>query len=201
MKGRAARIDFRGAIEHRHEADDLIPKPGEAALVHRGVDRSLVMACPDGCGEPLTINLDRRSGPAWRFYRDAAAISMYPSVWRTTGCKSHFGPLGLAFRPSWHHRRAQPVPAARQSPGDRTRRHPAALRLQRLSKRGCLERHRRPRHGRHLAQQVATRPGRARCRRGHGFAETQRRLCLGAIQPCTARQAGRHLLRDRGTWR
>ena len=90
MKGRAARIDFRGAIEHRHEADDVVAKPGEAALVHRGVDRSLVMACPDGCGETLTINLDRRSGPAWRYYRDAAAISMYPSVWRTTGCKSHF---------------------------------------------------------------------------------------------------------------
>ena len=90
MKRRAARIEFRGATEHRHEADDLVAKPGEAALVHRGVDRSLVIACPDGCGEMLTINLDRRSGPAWRFYQDDAAISMYPSVWRTTGCKSHF---------------------------------------------------------------------------------------------------------------
>lgn len=90
MKRRAARIDFRGVIEHRHEADDLVARPGEVALVHRGVDRSLVVACPDGCGELLTINLDRRSGPAWRFYQDAAAISLYPSVWRTTGCKSHF---------------------------------------------------------------------------------------------------------------
>jgi hypothetical protein len=90
MKRRAARIHFRGVVEHRHEADDLVAKPGEAALVHRGVDRSLVMACPDGCGEMLTVNLDRRSGPAWRLYHDAAVVSMYPSVWRTTGCKSHF---------------------------------------------------------------------------------------------------------------
>lgn len=90
MKRRVARIDFRGVIEHRHEADDLVATPGEVALVHRGVDRSLVVACPDGCGEMLTINLDRRSGPAWRFYQDSAAISLYPSVWRTTGCKSHF---------------------------------------------------------------------------------------------------------------
>jgi len=90
MKRRAARIDFRGVVEHRHEADDRVAEPGEAALVHRSVDRSLVMACPDGCGEILTVNLDRRTGLAWRLYRDAGAISMYPSVWRTTGCKSHF---------------------------------------------------------------------------------------------------------------
>lgn len=90
MKRRAARINLRGVVEHRHEADDLVAQPGEAALVHRGVDRSLVVTCPDGCGETLTVNLDRRSGPAWRFYRDDDAISVYPSVWRTTGCKSHF---------------------------------------------------------------------------------------------------------------
>ena len=38
----------------------------------------------------LTINLDRRIGPAWRFYQDATTINMNPAVWRTTGCKSHF---------------------------------------------------------------------------------------------------------------
>lgn len=50
---------FSRHYEHRHEADELIAEPGEAALVHRGVDRSLVMACPNVCGEMLTINLDR----------------------------------------------------------------------------------------------------------------------------------------------
>ncbi len=90
MNRRAARIHFQGVVEHRHEADDLVARAGEAALVHRGVDRSLAIACPDGCGEMLTVNLDRRSGPAWRFYRDASTISVFPSVWRTTGCKSHF---------------------------------------------------------------------------------------------------------------
>lgn len=90
MNRRAARVIFRGVVEHRHEADGLAVRAGEAVLIHRGVDRSLALACPDGCGEMLTVNLDRRSGPAWRFYRDADRISVYPSVWRTTGCKSHF---------------------------------------------------------------------------------------------------------------
>lgn len=90
MKLRAYSIDFRGIIEHRHEADDFLDKTGTAVLVHRGVNRSIAMACPDGCGEVLTINLDRRTGPAWRVYIDSGSLSLYPSVWRHSGCKSHF---------------------------------------------------------------------------------------------------------------
>jgi hypothetical protein len=48
------------------------------------------MKCPDGCGEVLTVNLDRRVGKAWRFYMRKDGISLYPSVWRSTGCRSHF---------------------------------------------------------------------------------------------------------------
>jgi len=59
-------------------------------VVERGTPRLLVMNCPDGCGEVLRINLDRRAGKAWRLYRDETGISLYPSVWRDTGCRSHF---------------------------------------------------------------------------------------------------------------
>lgn len=48
------------------------------------------MACPDGCGELLTINLDARAGKAWRAYGSQEELSLFPSVWRETGCKSHF---------------------------------------------------------------------------------------------------------------
>ena len=65
-------------------------KPGEAALVRRGVLRSMVMACPDGCGEMLTVNLDRRAGKAWRLYVEGNDLSLFPSVWRDSGCGSHF---------------------------------------------------------------------------------------------------------------
>ncbi len=90
MKPRAKTIDFCGLVEHRHEADAQLKKPGDAVVVRRGVVRSLAMVCPDGCGEVLTINLDQRAGPAWRLYRDPESLSLYPSVWRHTGCKSHF---------------------------------------------------------------------------------------------------------------
>lgn len=90
MKKRATRIQFKGEVVQRHEADHLLSFPGDAALVRRGVLRSMVIACPDGCGEQLTINLDSRSGPAWRYYGSCSDVTLFPSVWRNTGCRSHF---------------------------------------------------------------------------------------------------------------
>lgn len=90
MTRRAQTLLFRGSVEHRHEADERLVALGEAVLVRRGVDRSLAMLCPDGCGETLTINLDRRTGLAWRLYVLGKNVSLFPSVWRNTGCRSHF---------------------------------------------------------------------------------------------------------------
>ena len=91
MRKRATRVEMKGEVVQRYEADALLTEPGAAALVRRGVLRSLVLSCPDGCGETLTINLDRRAGPAWKFYVDRFGdVSLFPSVWRTTGCRSHF---------------------------------------------------------------------------------------------------------------
>lgn len=90
MKKRANRIAMKGEVTHRHLADEVLKAPGEAVLVRRGVLRSMVMACPDGCGEVLTINLDGRADKAWRYYDRGGDVSLFPSVWRDTACKSHF---------------------------------------------------------------------------------------------------------------
>lgn len=90
MKVRAKQTVIKGEVAHRHEADQLLAGPGSVVIVRRGVLRSLVMACPDGCGDILTINLDGRAGPAWRLYSDRRGTSLFPSVWRDSGCQSHF---------------------------------------------------------------------------------------------------------------
>ena len=87
---RAQRINFTGKFSARDEAASSLKVPGDAALVHRGVDRMLLMNCPCGCGDVLVINLDRRAGPAWKIYRRGEAISLFPSYWRDTKCESHF---------------------------------------------------------------------------------------------------------------
>jgi hypothetical protein len=81
---------MRGVTERQASAIQLLDRPGDYALVVRGVPRAIVLACPDGCGQPITLNLDPRSGKAWRTYGDISVLSIYPSVWRDDGCKSHF---------------------------------------------------------------------------------------------------------------
>lgn len=82
-------IRFRGKVENRHDANDLLEKPGDTVTVIRGRPRSFVMACPDGCGSVLTVNLDPRAGKAWRLY-ERGGLTLVPSVWRDAGCQAHF---------------------------------------------------------------------------------------------------------------
>lgn len=88
MRMRTATL--KGVTGSRQEALGLVKKPGDLALIERGKPRSIVIQCPDGCGDKLTINLDAHAGEAWRLYSERSGITLYPSVWRTSGCLSHF---------------------------------------------------------------------------------------------------------------
>jgi len=64
---------------------------GDAIYVERGRLRHLLLRCPCGCDEIFPINLDARAGPAWRLRHNSdESISIFPSVWRESGCHSHF---------------------------------------------------------------------------------------------------------------
>lgn len=59
-------------------------------VIDRHGPRSVIFQCPCGCGDLLVINVDRKLRQAWRLRRDADGLSLIPSVWRTSGCESHF---------------------------------------------------------------------------------------------------------------
>src|SRR3954451_5083712 len=90
MTGPARCIRLRGEAEYREDGEGLLEKPGDAVLVRRGALRSVLMRCPDGCGETLVVNLDPRAGKAWKLDMRAGKATLYPSVWRDGGCGSHF---------------------------------------------------------------------------------------------------------------
>jgi hypothetical protein len=47
--------------------------------------------CPCGCDELIQLSLVRDARPSWRVAVErGGAATLLPSVWRTTGCKSHF---------------------------------------------------------------------------------------------------------------
>lgn len=60
------------------------------ALVRRERLRNAVMNCPCGCGDVLVVNLDPEAGKAWRAKVHQGALTLMPSVWRDSGCESHF---------------------------------------------------------------------------------------------------------------
>jgi hypothetical protein len=64
--------------------------PDAVVIVDRQGPRNLVFSCPCKCGEILSINIDPAAGSAWRMLNDFSGVSLMPSVWRTTGCRSHF---------------------------------------------------------------------------------------------------------------
>lgn len=79
-----------GIAERYSDGVRLLKSPGDYVIVERGVPRSVLILCPDGCGETISVNLDHRSGPAWRQYERKGQITLYPSVWKQSGCRAHF---------------------------------------------------------------------------------------------------------------
>lgn len=47
--------------------------------------------CPCGCKNPIQLNLLKNADPCWTFsFNKKGKINIFPSIWRTNGCKSHF---------------------------------------------------------------------------------------------------------------
>ena len=60
-------------------------------LVDDGEDWSVGMLCPCGCGETIELMLLSCVAPRWDLQVDARGRpTLYPSIWRTVNCKSHF---------------------------------------------------------------------------------------------------------------
>jgi hypothetical protein len=53
--------------------------------------KSLKFLCPCGCGEIVSVNLMPGNEKAWTLdYKPKRGLSLWPSVWLTSGCHSHF---------------------------------------------------------------------------------------------------------------
>ena len=51
----------------------------------------LLFICPCGCNDGIQLNLLSNSFPSWEYHITSKdKISIYPSIWKTKGCKSHF---------------------------------------------------------------------------------------------------------------
>jgi predicted phosphodiesterase len=49
-----------------------------------------LLKCPCGCTEDIMLNLMNDTKPCWKIKFNDDKFSVYPSVWRTKNCRSHF---------------------------------------------------------------------------------------------------------------
>ncbi len=79
----------------RAERVDDVPDsaaPATVYLVGEGEHLwAAVMLCPCGCGETIQLNLLAGTRPRWQAtLHDDGTATLWPSVWRVRGCRSHF---------------------------------------------------------------------------------------------------------------
>lgn len=70
---------------------DRLPYRNLVLLRDDGENWSVGMLCPCGCGDTIELMLLEDARPRWDVDADGAGrASLRPSVWRKTGCRSHF---------------------------------------------------------------------------------------------------------------
>lgn len=52
---------------------------------------TIIFKCPCGCHADIYLNLLKDTRPNWDFdLNNKGRISIFPSIWRKVGCRSHF---------------------------------------------------------------------------------------------------------------
>ncbi len=109
---RSLRLLGRAREESLRESETQLPAPAPSPPLYRVVHLSedpdellpgtlyaigenghlwhVALACPCGCGATIALNVLSDASPCWRLYEGSDGPTLSPSVWRTTGCKSHF---------------------------------------------------------------------------------------------------------------
>jgi hypothetical protein len=78
------------AVVHLSEDPDEMQPETLYAIGENGHLWHVMMVCPCGCGATIALNVLPDDSPRWTLYDRSEGPSLVPSVWRTTGCRSHF---------------------------------------------------------------------------------------------------------------
>jgi hypothetical protein len=85
---RVEHSSFRSTVVE--ELPDTI-HPGVLYAIGSGAPWSAALLCPCHCGALIQLSLLKHERPHWDLcLTRGGAPTLYPSVWRTQGCKAHF---------------------------------------------------------------------------------------------------------------
>lgn len=78
-----------GAAEEP-DVPDVIDKRTLYLVGEHGKHWIAVMKCPCGCREDIQLPMSSNDRPRWKYSGSLARPTLSPSVWRKSGCRSHF---------------------------------------------------------------------------------------------------------------
>lgn len=84
------RDEFLCIDMHGDEPPGKIARLRLIRMIDEGEPWVAVMMCPCGCGDVIELSLSPASKTHWTLSIDGHRPTLYPSVWRNTGCRSHF---------------------------------------------------------------------------------------------------------------
>lgn len=89
--GRAAPPGYRLAFCSETKAPDAVA-PLTVYVIRSGSNQKWAqLKCPCGCGDVILLNLSQSRRPRWGVTSSLLRkATIFPSVWRTDGCRSHF---------------------------------------------------------------------------------------------------------------
>jgi hypothetical protein len=78
-------------VKQADETPDLLVENHFYLVGQKGYIWCGVMLCPCGCKKTIHLNLLPKGSPKWAYRIEKnKTISIYPSIWRSSGCRSHF---------------------------------------------------------------------------------------------------------------
>lgn len=84
------RIDIRVLDAIGDEVPSSVPPKQLLRMLDEGEAWAAVMTCPCGCGAVIELLLSQAARPRWTLTARGDLPTLHPSVWRSTGCRSHF---------------------------------------------------------------------------------------------------------------
>ena len=79
------------ATEVVEDVPDILEPRRLYLIGEQSMPWSAALVCPCGCRATIQLSLVAGDIPSWRAKRHfSGSVSLHPSIWRKTGCRSHF---------------------------------------------------------------------------------------------------------------
>lgn len=83
--------DTKYKFRHVQESPDLYKRKTVYLFGQPNSEWLAELQCPCGCSKKIELILLQEESPHWNLIKHQdGTVSFRPSIWRTTGCKSHF---------------------------------------------------------------------------------------------------------------